>query len=100
MNSIRDSVEAFGNLDPRPIFAKLDFLESDFGTSLVEPEKLSGDFQVYPEIDDFKPTILALSIIDYAYLSVVPLVIQIMLDFGYTLIVIIVAARLKRRRAA
>lgn len=100
INGTRDEVETLGYIDLRPVFAKLLLLQADFTNQNAASVPTIEDILSYPAIDEFQPQIIALSILTYAHLSVVPLLIQIMLDFGYTLIVIIVAARLRRRNVA
>jgi hypothetical protein len=93
VNGLRGEIALMGSLDLRPSFSKLGLLESEFAKGQAS---FRTEAEAYPSIGVYQPTILAFSIIKYAYLSVVPLLIQIMVDFGYTLIIVIVAARLKR----
>lgn len=93
INRQRDLIEAqLSNYNPRAIAVQFELLQSGDG----ELRQRFPDFEVdYPRIDNFEVKTLAVLILDYWYLSVVPLMIQLMLDFGYTLSIIIVVSRLR-----
>ncbi len=94
INRKRDEIGLLAALDVEPVLNKLELLQSETARESIA---VSPPIAAPEPLQDFVPTTLAWLIVDYAHLSVVPLLIQIMLDFGYTLVVVIAVAGLLPR---
>lgn len=96
INQSRDRIERLGAVDVQALWNKISLLQSQ---SAIENSNFVLEGVSYPEIEDFVPTIFPILIVEKYMSSLIQLLIQIMLDFGYTLILVIAVSQLGRRRS-